>query len=412
MIATTCLVALAACTSTGPNPAPTTTSTSRTLADQSDDGVVRIGLLLPDTGPGAALGQSLLGGALLAVQQINAAGGVLGSPIETVRRDEGASPSAAVSAIDQLLDRDVDVIVGPASSRLAYSVLAHAVDEGVGVCSPTNTAIGLRAFPDRDLYFRTVPSDALQARAIGELVERSGDTMVSVLAPDDDFGVTFGAALLADLESRGLDVTGPILYGASNDDLKAAATSALDGDAQNLVLVGAGAAGASMLSAVRAQSPEVPVFVNDAMKSPTASGSLGERAGIVLAGVTGVGPDAEPTSTTFRERFAVAEPELSDDFAGYAYDCVNLIAVGALVASNDDAPAIITQLDGVTNSGNPCSSFVACAELVEQGQNIAMVGTTGDLDLDLKGDPKSGVFRTFTFDGTGSPIDGELIPVP
>ena len=72
------------------------------------------------------------------------------------------------------------------------------------MCSPTNTAIGLASYPDRGLYFRTIPSDAMEAVALSRLVDETGETTVGVVAPDDDFGSAFSDTLVSDLSAGGL----------------------------------------------------------------------------------------------------------------------------------------------------------------------------------------------------------------
>ena len=410
MVATAML--LAACSSDNADVAATSTSVEPTTTTTPPDGRLKIGFLLPVTGPGAALGRSLLAGGQMAVEEINRAGGLLGSPVTVVTRDEGGSSAVASPSIDDLIDANVDVIVGPASSRVAFSVLGRAIQAGVAVCSPTNTAIGLSSYPDRDLYLRTIPSDSLQAVAIGELVERSGNTSIAVLAPDDDYGTAFRSALVANLQQRGLTVTGTYSYEAADGDLTSAARLALTDDTENVVLIGSGDGGAAMLSAVRSVDPELPVFVNDAMKSPSVVAALGEKAGELLTGVTGVAPSAEPDSREFVDAFALGQPLLSDDFAAYAYDCVNLLAIAASAAGSDDPRLLVQQLVGVSTSGNPCSTFEKCNRLLALDQNINLRGASGDLDLDDNGDVTSGDYQSFTFDETGSPVDGDAFFVP
>ena len=82
------------------------------------------------------------------------------------RPTRAATPKHALRSLEILLDGDVDVVVGPASSRVALGVLSEMIEAGLTVCSPTNTSISLRRFPDQNLYFRTIPSDALQAIAM------------------------------------------------------------------------------------------------------------------------------------------------------------------------------------------------------------------------------------------------------
>ncbi len=386
-------------------PAPTTTS--------PPDGVLRIGLLLPQTGPGASLGASLIAGAQLAADQINAADGVNGRGLMILIRDEGATSATAAGSLDELIENRVDAVVGPASSRIALEILGRAVSARLAVCSPTNTAIGLTSFPDDGLYFRTIPSDALQAVAMAAAIERTGAVSAAVLAPDDDFGEQFADRLSRALIARGLTVSGFWRYDSVNDDLGEIAAIAAGSGAENFALVGTGDGGAAMLGALRnAEVDGEAILVNDAMRSPSVIAALGDTASSQLAGVRGTAPLSASGSEQFEARLAAASPGVADNYAAYAYDCVNLIALAAAAADSDVPARFTQQLTGISTSGDLCDSYVECVGGLEAGRNINLFGASGELDLDNAGDVLTSEYRTFTFDGRSNPIDDGRIAVP
>ena len=158
---------------------PATTVTPTTEVPNDEDGVLRIGLLLPKSGEAAAIiGQPLIDAAVAAVDAVNAAGGVLGNPVELVTDfDEGSNAASAREAIAGLIDADVDAVVGPASSTIALATLGDLMSAGILTCSPTATALALDDFPDSDLFIRTAPSDSLQAAELAQEAEDTGATI-------------------------------------------------------------------------------------------------------------------------------------------------------------------------------------------------------------------------------------------
>ena len=171
------VVALTACTDDGASPPPASlaSATSTTELRRVDDGILRIGIMLPESGDGAAIGAPLITAAITASEAINAAGGVLGSKVEVIGNvDEGDTPSTAREAIATLVEQGVDAVIGPASSTIALATVPQLMDAGILTCSPTATALALDDLPDRTLFFRTAPSDSLQAIAIAEQAERTG----------------------------------------------------------------------------------------------------------------------------------------------------------------------------------------------------------------------------------------------
>ena len=88
------------------------------------DGMLKVGGLLPQTGNLAFLGPPEEAGAQLAVNEVNAAGGVLGQPIEYSPGDSGdASTDIASQTVDRHLNEGADLILGAASSGVSFTVI-------------------------------------------------------------------------------------------------------------------------------------------------------------------------------------------------------------------------------------------------------------------------------------------------
>lgn len=80
--------------------------------NSSDDDVYYIGFSAPLTGQCAKSGEDMVNGAKLAIEEINAAGGVLGKTFELVVEDDGGDPTQAVQAANKLVSKDVDCAMG------------------------------------------------------------------------------------------------------------------------------------------------------------------------------------------------------------------------------------------------------------------------------------------------------------
>jgi hypothetical protein len=148
-----------------------------------------IGTLLPLTGNLAFLGPPEVAGAKLAIQDINAAGGVFGQPVQLVEGDSGdASTDTATQTVDRLLQSNVNAIVGAASSGVSLTVIDAITGAGVLQISPANTSDQFTTYNDNGLYFRTAPPDTLQARALSDLIIEDGNNTVGILALNDPYG--------------------------------------------------------------------------------------------------------------------------------------------------------------------------------------------------------------------------------
>ena len=168
-------------------------------------GPVVIGTLLPLTGSLAFLGPPEVAGVKLALQDINAAGGSLGQPVQLVEGDSGdASTDTATQTVDRLLQSNVNVIIGAASSTVSLTVIDKITGAGVMEISPANTSDQFTTYNDNGLYFRTAPPDVLQAQALSDLIGTDGANTVGILARNDAYGTGLAKNTQKDLVNQGL----------------------------------------------------------------------------------------------------------------------------------------------------------------------------------------------------------------
>jgi len=164
-----------------------------------------IGTLLPLTGNLAFLGPPEVAGARLAVNDINAAGGVLGQPVQLIEGDSGdASTDTATQTVDRLLQGGVSAIIGAASSGVSLTVIDRITGAGVVQFSPANTSDQFTDYNDNGLYFRTAPPDTLQARALSDLIINDGNNTVGIMALNDPYGTGLMENTRQNLISAGL----------------------------------------------------------------------------------------------------------------------------------------------------------------------------------------------------------------
>jgi branched-chain amino acid transport system substrate-binding protein len=103
-------------------------------------GTVKIAILAPLSGDVATFGESTRNGAMMAVEEWNAKGGVLGKQIEVVVEDSQCSAEAAVSAANKVIDQDgVKFIIGEVCSSASIPISEVAMAKGIFQISPTST---------------------------------------------------------------------------------------------------------------------------------------------------------------------------------------------------------------------------------------------------------------------------------
>lgn len=369
---------------------PTTTAPPR-----ADDGRLTVGLLLPSTGDGSAMGQFLSDAARRAVNEVNVAGGVRGEPVEVVPADEGETAAEAAEAAQTLIDAGVDAVVGPASSVAALSALDVLLGAGVVTCSPTASTLALDDYPGRDLFFRTAPSDSLQALGLAQLAEQTGKSTVAVTWLDDVYGRPLAAAVTDALRLRpAMEVVASVPFG--DRSVEEAAAEIAQADPGVVVVVADADDGTQLLAALSTvvlADPAVDqpdIIVNDAMRIPPSPQAIATLPPGFRASIQGLSPVATGTE------------DLTGPFATNAYDCAVLIALAAEQAGTDDHAAMARAVSELSTRGGVCRTFDACRAALVQGRNVDYDGPASPgVQIAADGDPDRARYDQFVYDDAG-----------
>ena len=374
--------------------------------DRESDGVLRYGLLLPQTGALDFLGPPMIDAANMAVEEINAAGGVNGAPVEATLRDDGTEPDVANPAVDALLQENVDVIVGAAASSVTLSVIDKITGAGVVECSPSNTGVQFTTYPDQDRYFRTAPPDNLQSQVLADLIVDDGNSDVVIVARSDEYGEGFAEFLEKELNGAGADVGDVILYDPEATSYDDVAEQIADADPEAVALIAFDEGGAVLTAAIEAGAgpADLQWYGTDGIQSGTFYESVDPNDPSVVEGIRGTAPSAAPADgeATFQERFEAFSPGTDTIFSGHSYDCVVVTALAAVAAESDASQDIAAEIVNVTKKGTKCSLYEECVALLEDGEDINYQGAAGPLDFTKKGEPGKGAYDTWEFGADGS----------
>jgi branched-chain amino acid transport system substrate-binding protein len=151
---------------------------------------VKIGVVGPRTGPAAATGKAFEEGIALAVEAINAKGGVLGKPVEIVFEDTAGVPEKAASGFEKLITRDkVAIIVGEShsSSALAEIEVANRYKVPFIICEAWHDDITKKGYK---WVFRAGPANSgVVDFYIAPFVKDSGFKKVVIVRENSDWGV-------------------------------------------------------------------------------------------------------------------------------------------------------------------------------------------------------------------------------
>ena len=407
-------LSLIGCTSADGGPtADTVVVTSSTAVPRVDDRVLRIGVLLPSSGEGASIGQSAEAAIRVAVAAANAAGGVNGEDVTLLVRDEGADDATAALGLQSLLESNVDVLIGPASSNTTIALAPTIVGAGLATCSPSASALSLDDFPDNNLFFRTIPSDSVQAEAMARVIEQTGETSVAIAFIDDGYGRPFEQMLQIRLRARGIVVDDAVGFSADDDEYNTEAQRLVRAGTGAIALIGDPEAGSRMLAALAEETKDQPrdIVLNDALRRPWSLSLLESVTETTRSRIVGVSPAVLTENLELLEMVKAEDPTATGLFAGQAFDCANLFMLAALKTNSSDPVILAAAIPDISSVGSSCSTFAVCAAIVREDRSIDYEGADGLLALGPNGDPVTARYEQFSFDGTGRDVTTGLITV-
>jgi branched-chain amino acid transport system substrate-binding protein len=170
-----------------------------------------IGASVPDTGPAAAPATWQRWGYQLALDEANAAGGVLGKKVEMIGYDNRCNPSEAVNVANKLIEAKVVAILGAhcSSATLAtMPLIAAAKIPMVDAIASSPKITEQSGVGGNEWTFRINPSDDDMMNALGLYLGQGGSKIkrVAILGEDTDFGRGGAAAFAAVAKKNGLEV--------------------------------------------------------------------------------------------------------------------------------------------------------------------------------------------------------------
>ena len=173
-----------------------------------EDAII-IGSILPITGELSIAGEHFDQATLLAVEEINRAGGILGRPLIKVACDSGTSPETAIQAANHLRDIGVQAVLGPFSSEIVLSVFnATFRDAGILLVSAGANAPIISTVSQEGLIWSTSLPASREAAVMAEYVQHSNLSKVAVIHRGDTWGDSmFNAFFTTYCENTAIDCT-------------------------------------------------------------------------------------------------------------------------------------------------------------------------------------------------------------
>lgn len=161
---------------------------------------VKIGAMYPITGAGAVYGVPAMAGHQLAIEELNAKGGIMGRKIESIERDDKLNPSAASSTMKELITKDkVDIVLGGLSSAVGLAMSEVSKNEKVVYISTIPKTIQMTTDKLHKYVFRTASNTDFEGDTMSLLAGRNKLSKLCNLQLDYAYGNDLEAGIVKTL---------------------------------------------------------------------------------------------------------------------------------------------------------------------------------------------------------------------
>lgn len=328
-----------------------------------------IGSIGPLTGPAASYGTSVKQGSEIAIEEINAAGGVrVGDKTYKLAlnfQDDEADPEMAVTAYNSLIDSKINVLLGCVTSGSSLAVVDLSSEDEILQITPSGSAQAITENPN---VFRLCFTDPLQGKTIAKYVVDQGYESVAILYNNaDEYSTGVYEAFKEELEAAGKGdlIVATESFVTEDVDYTSQLTKIKATDAKAIFVPGYYAAAAFITQQARANG-----ITSDFIGSDGWDGVIAQVTDpSVLEGAVFLSPfvasDKAENVSKFVSAYQTAYNSIPDQFAADGYDTVYVIKAAMEKA-------------GTINN----------ADLINAMTEISVEGVTGKVSFDQDGEPK------------------------
>jgi ABC-type branched-subunit amino acid transport system substrate-binding protein len=352
---------------------------------------MQLGVLTPLTGAGGFDGPRMLKAMQAVIDEVNAAGGLLGRKVELVVEDDQTNPESAVRAARKLIDvTKVPAIMGTWASAVTTAV-APLCWESKTFLTTVSGADSITKLPHQGYLIRTQPNNYLQAAKHAEFIAALGVKrcfMMSIQAP---FSVPTQDRATEVLKQKGSEMVGTLIYDKDKTTYRSEVDQALKSNPDLIYLNG--------------YAPDVTILLRDLYRASYTGMRFSQSYAVtgkvleslppeVTEGVITVQPSADVSSPAYelaRKRLGIAEP---DSYETQATDWASLVSLSIARAKAATGTAIHDNVRKISQgSGIKVYSAVDGLKLLAQGKEINYEGASGPCDFTDIGDIVDCKFR-------------------
>jgi branched-chain amino acid transport system substrate-binding protein len=317
---------------------------------------IKVGALFPLSGGAAPQGQHVSQAIEIAAAMINEAGGVLGRPLQILRRDDESTPAVGVSRANELISEGVSVIIEGWNSPVTLATQTVIARAGVLDITAISKADQILTGGGNPLAIRLNSSNAQDGRVIAEHLESIKATRIAFLTQNDAYGNGAQAAIEAELKAIGhtYEKVAEERFPFAQADFRVALTNVRGSNADAVVAINAneGSGLPALLRQARQMRLRGELVTSVGTVAPSVIQVAGEAAnGIIGADIyfPGVEPFASnPVNRTFVKRAEETIRYTPDKFMALGAASLQVWAMAAKETNTLDRETLARRIRGGT----------------------------------------------------------------
>ena len=312
---------------------------------------IKVGLIASLSGASAKSGEAITRGLTIAIDEINAAGGLLGRQVELLRRDDEANPAKGLIAARELIQREkVALLVGGLQTPVSLAVVPYVNQARIPYMGPWAAGTPITRNGAKENYvFRVSAVDEMVDIALVErAISAHGAKKPGMILINNPWGESNEKGLLAALKARDMENAGIEKIEISDIDAVPQLTRLKQAGADTLFMVANVGPSAQIMKSLERMGWDVPVISHWGPAGGRFSELAGKRAKDVemIQTFTFSGND-NPKAAAIFEKLKQTFPEIKSEAdvtpavgIANAYDAMHLSALAIKNAGATDGPAI------------------------------------------------------------------------
>ncbi len=316
---------------------------------------IKIGSFLSVTGPASFLGDPELKTLEMYVERINAAGGVIGRPLQLIHYDDAGDASAARNFASRLVRSDrVDIIVGGSTTGATMAAVPLIEQARIPFISLAGAVV--ITDPVKKWVFKIPQSDRAAAERVLKDIKSRGLTKVGLISGTDGFGRSGREQTLAIAASLGVEIVADVTYSPTDTDMTAQLTRVRNTQGVQAVFnFGFGQSPAIVTRNYHQLGIDLPFYQSHGVASDRFLDLLGDAGeGLRLPASPLLVPDSLPNSDpqkavvqSYKKLYEERWNMQVSTFGGYAHDGLMLAVEAIEKAGTTDREAVRKALESI-----------------------------------------------------------------